>query len=127
MMQSRQARGRRSQARGLVAESLAVSALERDGWHILARRLRNAGGEIDILAQKAGLLSIVEVKARRDLAGAAGAITLRQKQRLVAAADQVLADHPDWGPEGTRFDILVVDAANRVRRIANAFVGGMLE
>jgi hypothetical protein len=28
---------------------------------------------------------------------------------------------PDWGRRGVRFDVLVVDAAGEVRRIADAF------
>jgi putative endonuclease len=33
----------------------------------------------------------------------------------------VLTEHPDWGEAGVRFDILLVDAQGRVRRIADAF------
>jgi putative endonuclease len=33
----------------------------------------------------------------------------------------VLADHPAWGAAGMRFDVLLVDAAGRVRRIIDAF------
>jgi len=32
-----------------------------------------------------------------------------------------LAEHPDWVREGMRFDLLVVDHAGTVRRIADAF------
>jgi len=123
----RTTRGQCAQARGIAAETLAAEALERDGWEILARRLRTRAGEIDLLAQKSGLLAVVEVKSRRRLSEAASSVSLRQRTRLIAAADQILAEHPDWGAEGTRFDILVVDAANRVRRIADAFREGMLE
>jgi putative endonuclease len=40
---------------------------------------------------------------------------------LLGAADIVLAAHPGWGANGVRFDLLVVDAAGSVRRIADAF------
>ncbi len=122
----RTSRGRCAQARGIAAETLAAEALERDGWEILARRLRTLAGEIDLVAQKSGLLAVVEVKSRRHLGEAAAAVSPRQRTRLIAAADQVLAEHPDWGAGGMRFDILVVDAENRVRRIADAFREGML-
>jgi len=95
--------------------------LERDGWAVLARRLRTAAGEIDVVAERDGLLAIVEVKARPKLADAAAALTPRQRGRLLAAADIILAENPDWGAVGVRFDVLVVDAAGRVRRIADAF------
>lgn len=88
-----------------------------------ATRLRTASGEIDIVAEKDGLLAIVEVKARPLLSDAAAALTARQRARLFAAAEIVLAEHQDWGANGVRFDVIVVDAAGAVRRIADAFRG----
>lgn len=120
-MHRRIQRGHVAQARGLGAEDAACAALIRDGWAVLARRLRSTAGEIDIVAERDGLLAIVEVKARPTLADAAAALTDRQKARLLDAADIVLADHPEWGALGVRFDILVVDALGKVRRIADAF------
>jgi putative endonuclease len=107
--------------RGIRAEAAACAALERDGWAILARRRRTPAGEIDILAQRHGLLAVVEVKARPTLAAAAQALQPRQRERLLAAAEIVLAEHPEWGRAGVRFDVMVVDAVGRVRRIADAF------
>ena len=118
---NRRARGQIAHATGMGAEAAARAALEKDGWTILAQRLRTAAGEIDIVADKAGLLAIVEVKSRPTLFEAATALTPRQQARLIAACDIVLTDHPDWGAEGVRFDVLMVDAQGRVRRIADAF------
>ncbi len=92
-----------------------------DGWTILAQRLRTPAGELDIIAEKAGLLAILEVKARPSLAEAAYAVSERQRRRLLQAASAVLAAHPDWGRAGIRFDVILVDAALRVRRIIDAF------
>ena len=103
------------------AEATARAALEADGWTVLAQRLRTKAGEIDIAAEKDGLLALVEVKARPTLTEAAIALTQHQQARLLAACDIVLADHPDWGAAGVRFDILLVDAQGRVRRISDAF------
>jgi putative endonuclease len=100
-----------------------MAALEREGWHILARRLRTSAGEIDMVAEKDGLLAIVEVKARPRLIDAAISLSLRQQGRLFAATEIVLAEHPDWGAMGVRFDLLLVDAAGVVRRITDAFRG----
>ena len=110
-----------SYARGIDAESTACGALDRDGWTILARRLRTEAGEIDIVAAQPDLLAIIEVKARRTLADAALALNARQRDRLLAAAEIVLAEHPDWVRPGMRFDLMVVDASGTVRRIADAF------
>ena len=97
--------------------------MEKDGWRILARRLRTAAGEVDLVAEKEGLLAIVEVKARPSLAGAAAALSERQQARLFAATEIILAEHPDWGANGVRFDLMVVDGMGVVRRIADAFRG----
>lgn len=87
----------------------------------MARRLRTGAGEVDVVAQRDGLLAIVEVKARPNLADAAVALSPRQQRRLLAAAGVILAEHPDWGTNGVRFDLLLVDASGRIRRIADAF------
>jgi putative endonuclease len=114
-------RGSRAHALGIDAEAAACAALERDGWTLRARRLRTKAGEVDVVAEKNGLLALVEVKARPTLSEAAGALSARQRKRLIAAAEIVLADHPDWGAAGVRFDVLLIDAGGSVRWIANAF------
>jgi putative endonuclease len=120
-MLARSQRGSRAYARGVAAEAAACAVLERDGWTVLGRRVRTEAGELDVLAEKAGLLAIIEVKARRTLADAAAALSPRQRARLLGAADIVLAAHPSWGANGVRFDLLMVDGAGSVRRIADAF------
>ncbi len=120
-MTIRHIRGQAAYALGLQSEQAARRALERDGWTVLASRVRTAAGEIDLIADKDGLLAFVEVKARPRLAEAAAALSARQRQRLLAAAEIVLGEHPDWGSAGVRFDVLVVDAAGNVRRVADAF------
>ena len=114
-------RGRAAQHRGVMAETAACAALAADGWVVLGRRLRTAAGEIDIAAERDGLLALVEVKARPTLAGAAAALGPRQRARLLQAATIVLAENPSWGLAGVRFDVLLVDKEDRVRRVANAF------
>lgn len=120
-MHTRRDRGRFAYVSGMAAEEAACAALTRDGWTIRARRLRTQAGEVDAVAEKAGILSIVEVKSRPTLAEAVVALTVRQQSRLVGACEMILAEHPDWGVNGVRFDVLVVDPAGRVRRIADAF------
>ncbi len=113
-------RGLAAQARGVHAEALARDALQRDGWTILGQRLRTEAGEIDIAAERDGLLALVEVKARASLALAAASLQKRQQARLLAAAEILLARNPDWGRNGSRIDVMVVDAAGRIRRITDA-------
>ena len=120
-MTTRRERGRTAYSTGLAAEDAACAVLIADGWTIRARRLRTKAGEIDAVAEKAGILAIIEVKSRPTLAEAAIALTVRQQSRLIAACDIILGEHPDWGANGVRFDILVVNPACHVRRIADAF------
>lgn len=119
----RQVRGKAADARGRSAEARAEGALVRDGWQVLARRLRTAAGEIDLVVDRDGLTALIEVKARPTLTEAAFAIQPRQQARLFAAAEIALAEHPDWGRQGVRFDMVLVDRAGTVRRIADAFRG----
>ena len=114
-------RGRRAEAAGRDAEEIAAAALARDGWAVLARRARTPAGEIDLVVERDGLLAFVEVKARPSLAEAAFALGVRQRVRLVAAAECWVAANPGYGAAGMRFDVVIVAADGTARRIADAF------
>lgn len=114
-------RGRRADVRGRQAEDIAAAALMRDGWAVIARRARTPAGELDLIAERDGLLAFVEVKARPSLIEAAHALGKRQRQRLVLAAEAWLAENPGHGDGGMRFDVMVVAADGTTRRIADAF------
>jgi putative endonuclease len=114
-------RGRRAYAAGQGAEALAAAALTAEGWALLAQRCRTEAGEIDLIAEREGLLAFIEVKARPSLAEAAFALGPRQRARLIAAAEAWLAEHPGHGGAGMRFDVMLVAADGTIRRIADAF------
>jgi putative endonuclease len=108
-------------ARGRHAEERAAAALVAEGWQVIARRVRTPAGELDLVAERAGLLAFVEVKARATLQAAAFALGAPQRRRLAGAAEAWMAAHPGHGEAGVRFDVMLVDAAGQVRRIADAF------
>lgn len=114
-------RGRAAQQRGLAAEAAVAAVLAAEGWELRGWRIATPAGEIDLACEREGLLALVEVKSRPTLAEAAGALSARQRHRLLAAAEWLLGEHPEWGRAGVRFDLLAVDAAGRMRRIADAF------
>jgi putative endonuclease len=114
-------RGGRAHASGLTGEDAAVAALLREGWLVLARRARTPAGELDLVAEREGLLAFIEVKARPSLSEAAHALGPRQRARLAAAAECWLSANPGHGAAGIRFDLLLVAADGTVRRIADAF------
>lgn len=119
---TRATRGHGAEQRGRQAEDAACVALAEAGWSILARRLRTKAGEIDVVAARHATLAIVEVKARPMLADAAAAVVPAKRNRLIAAAEAMMVEHPDWlVGRSLRFDVIVVDATQRVRRIADAF------
>ena len=112
-------------ALGEHGEDLAVRALEREGYAILARRYRVRAGEIDVVALDGDCLAFVEVKTRRgaECGDGADAVTPRKRRRIAAVAADFLARH-HVRATSCRFDVVsvaVVDGAPRVDIIRNAF------
>ena len=118
--QARALARRAAERLGQDAEARAAAALEARGWAVLARRVRTPSGELDLVAEREGLLAFVEVKARPNLAEAAFSLSGRQQARIMAAAEAWLAAHPGHGAAGMRFDVILV-APEGLRRIADAF------
>ena len=106
---------------GLSAESRASALLLAKGYRIAARRFRSPVGEIDIVARRRGVLVFVEVKARDRLDAAAEAITPRQRQRIIAAAEAWLASHPDDANCDIRFDVVLITPRSLPRHLPGAF------
>ncbi len=55
------------QSLGRMGENIAANYLLSKGYRILHRRYRTKEGEVDIIAEKDGVISFVEVKTRRSL------------------------------------------------------------
>jgi putative endonuclease len=81
---------------GAAAEAQVADALAADGWTVLARNWRGAGGELDVVVERDGHVRFVEVKARTgpDDVGL-DAIGDHKQRRLRAAARAFLADYGD--------------------------------
>jgi putative endonuclease len=107
---------------GLSAESRAAAFLIGKGFRILARRWKSPLGEIDIVARRRNTLIFVEVKAREKLDDAAWSVTPRQQQRIAAAAELWLAQHPDATFTDIRFDVVLVAPGRLPRHIPAAFM-----
>ncbi len=101
---------RNNQTAGQQGEDLAVEALQRQGYAILARRYRTKYGEIDIIARDEDTLVFVEVKARRTARfGTAAESVTGWKQRRIAS---MALDYLSWinrldAP--CRFDVVAID------------------
>ena len=72
-------------------------------------------------SRAAALLIFVEVKARDTLDDAAWAVSDRQRQRIIAAAEAWLARHGDERIEDIRFDAVLVAPRRIPRHIPAAF------
>lgn len=106
---------------GLSAESRAAAWLLARGYRVLARRYRTPVGEIDIIARRRNLVAFVEVKARADLDDAAYAVTPRQQQRIIAAAQAWLMHNPQYEQFELRFDAVLVAPGRLPRHLTAAF------
>lgn len=123
-MDRRRLVGRRSLHRGAAAETQALRRYLARGWRLEARNWRaervHGGGELDLILWRDGWYAFVEVKARRSLDEAAGAVTPAQFRRLDLASQRFLnlrgADFAD-----RRFDLAICDQWGRMEILENAF------
>ena len=106
---------------GISAESRAAAYLMAKGYRILAKRYRTAHGEIDLVARRRNLIAFVEVKARATLDDAAFAVTPRQQQRIIDAAQGWLVAHPEHAEFELRFDAMLIAPKRLPRHVLAAF------
>ncbi len=94
--------------RGAAAEALVASYLEARGLTIVARNLRCAAGELDLVCLDGELLVIVEVRqrVRRDFGGSLASVTLHKQRKLIRATRFFWQRRPDWRDRILRFDVV---------------------
>lgn len=95
--------------RGKRAEDYAAGILEQNGWHIRARNYHTRYGELDLVAEKDGVLAFVEVKARSGsfLRTPGEAVTKAKREKLIKTALLYLQERPDECLQ-PRFDLFEV-------------------
>ena len=106
---------------GRRAETRAAWWLRGKGYRIIARDIRTAVGEIDLVARRRGLMIIVEVKARANFQAAAESVTERQRRRIERAAQAFLQQRPALGALDLRFDVVLLVPGQRPRHIEDAW------
>ena len=114
-------RKRAADQHGRQGEWLAEAFLLRQGWEILARRVKTARGEVDIVARQGALVAFVEVKWRRSEAELALAIDARRLARVAAAAE-LLGPRFVMPGDDMRVDVLLLAPGIAPRHIANAWM-----
>ncbi len=111
---------------GVWGEVYAARYLRNNGYEILDANFVCRFGELDIVAQKNGIVCIVEVKTRNEktLISPMEAVDESKRQRLEMAAKSFLAHIKMMA--SIRFDVCEVfvddnDALVRINYIENAF------
>lgn len=115
-----------SKLTGALGEVLAGRYLRERGYRIVSANYRTRMGEIDIVAEKNGVLVFIEVKTRSEgmIALPSESVGREKQRRLVRAAGLYLREEPSG--RKTRFDVIEVyldDADNlqKINHIQNAF------
>jgi putative endonuclease len=111
--------------RGQRGEALVADYLSRRGWRILVRNWRFHHKELDLVAERGGVVAFVEVKTRAadGLGHPLESITARKRRDLATAARGWIAAH-GGGYASFRFDAAVVvtgPAGTTVDHIADAW------
>ena len=114
---------RAADARGRRAETVAAWWLRLQGYGILARRVRTAAGEIDLVARRGRCLVFVEVKARGRTSDAGWALTPFRLRRVGRAAESLVARY-GTGCTEIRLDAIIVRPWSWPERRRGVWRGG---
>lgn len=110
---------------GKAAEDAAAKFLNTKGYKILERNYKNKFGEIDIIAQQAGVICFVEVKARHSLnLGSPQEAVSFSKQRQICRVAVCYLKSKKLLEQPARFDVvalLYVNSQPEISLITNAF------
>ena len=113
---------------GRWGEEQAARFLRLRGWRIVERNYRCRMGEVDLIAERRGVLAFVEVKLRKDAAFAEARefVTPAKRERIRTTAALWLAEHETASQP--RFDVIEVYAPKgesslfpKINHIENAF------
>jgi putative endonuclease len=124
MSRGRSERGLRARLSGRRGEVVSALWLMAKGYRILGFRLKTPQGEIDLLAQKGGVLAVVEVKLRTSLDVALAAVSDRQRERMRRAGETLAARRPALAGAAIRLDLMALAPGRLPRHIPDAWRGG---
>ncbi len=93
---------------GNTGEVLAVEYLAGIGYKIMHKNWRYSHWEVDIIAEKDGILHFIEVKTRRTskYGHPEEAVSNKKIQNLINAAEEFLYQQPQW--KRIQFNILSI-------------------
>ena len=96
---------------GRIGENTAADVLRAKGYKILKQNYRCRYGEIDIIAERQGDMSFVEVKTRQTLnyGRPCEAVTREKKMHMQKAAHCYMEDMKQKGYVPRRFDFQIIE------------------
>jgi putative endonuclease len=113
---------------GREGEERAAAFLAVCGFTIVARNVRAAAGEIDLVALDGDTLVFCEIRTRRSGAqgGALESVTPAKQRQVVRVAQHFLARHPRLYAHAIRFDVVAIDMRDdtaAITHVRDAFSG----
>lgn len=113
---------------GQAGEQAAVRYLKENKYTVHETNWRHSRAELDIIAEKSGMLIFVEVKTRTNDMSLPEAAVNSKKQKLLAKAASAYMYNQNYGGE-FRFDVLSVYYFNendvRIDHLEDAFFPGL--
>jgi len=112
---------------GDVFEQRARAELERAGLTCLAHNYSTRYGELDLVMRDGDTVVFVEVRYRKSAShgDAATSVTASKQAKLILAAQQWLAAHPQHARHACRFDVVGYDGS--VNAIRHNWLQGAFE
>lgn len=116
-------------AAGDVFERRARAELERAGLTCLTQNYTTRYGELDLVMRERHTIVFVEVRYRKSAThgDAAASVTASKQAKLIKAAQQWLAAHPQHAKLPCRFDVVSYDGPAEATRhgwLRGAFEAG---
>jgi putative endonuclease len=111
--------------KGAAYEAQAAAFLEAAGFRILDRNWACPMGELDLVAEKNGLVAFVEVRARSNSAyGSPAESVTRSKQLKIIKAAQAYLKARRPAADSFRFDVIGLVPGREPEHIDGAFDAG---
>lgn len=123
--EARKRRGARAERWGVAAEAAAADWYARRGGEIVARRVRTEAAELDLVVREGDALVFVEVKARRNIEAALGAVRPADWARIGNGAE-LYAERIGASGGEMRIDLFAMDRGGRIEVVPNAPLAGAL-
>lgn len=111
--------------RGSKGEAIAADYLRKKGYKILSMNYFCRFGEIDIIAEKNGVVAFTEVKLRKNkkFAAAREFVTKSKQERIIKTA-MIYISSLNAEPVNSRFDVIEIycdDEITEINHIENSF------